>query len=160
MTGKVASDELRALVREALKDYLAAQSPSSSARHDAPGLAQRVRDQLSRTGRAELEVAVRSDADLNAFARDVASLAAHGDVAGALAHGAVRFHLVSGGHADRGEAPGDETAEWTRGVLNERKLVELAKTCRRLVIGPRAVVTPLARDRAREIGLTLVRSRP
>lgn len=46
------------------------------------------------------------------------------------------------------------------GVVTERKVAEVARLGTRLVVGRRAVVTPLARDRARALGLTIERSEP
>jgi hypothetical protein len=161
MSGPVAAEELRLLVREALREFLAAPSGETVAPAPQPaGLVERVREGWRRGGSMEVQVVIRSDEDLQTFARDVAALSGDRDMAQAVRRGAVRFRLVGTvGAGSGGESPG-ETAEWSEGLLNERKLVELAKTCRRLVLGPKAVVTPLARDRARQIGLELVRSRP
>ena len=46
------------------------------------------------------------------------------------------------------------------GLVTERKVVEAARLGTRLTVGRRAVVTPLARDRARALGLTVERSDP
>ena len=46
------------------------------------------------------------------------------------------------------------------GVITERKVVEAARLGTRLAVGRRAVVTPLARDRAKALGLTIERSDP
>jgi hypothetical protein len=42
-----------------------------------------------------------------------------------------------------------------RGAVTERAVVAAAKDGRRIVLGPRAVVTPLARDKARTLGVAL-----
>ncbi len=57
----------------------------------------------------------------------------------------------------RAAAPSLDIAD---GVITERKVVEAARLGTRLAIGRRAVVTPLARDRARALGLTIERSDP
>ena len=46
------------------------------------------------------------------------------------------------------------------GVVTERKVVEAARLGTRLAVGRSAVVTPLARDRAKILGLTIERSDP
>jgi hypothetical protein len=45
-----------------------------------------------------------------------------------------------------------------RGVVTERLVQRAAREQRVLRVGPRAVVTPLARDRARALGVTIERS--
>jgi hypothetical protein len=42
-----------------------------------------------------------------------------------------------------------------RGAVTERAVVAAAKDGRRIVLGARAVVTPLARDKARALGVAL-----
>ncbi len=55
---------------------------------------------------------------------------------------------------------GGPSLDIANGVVTERKVVEAARLGTRLVVGRRAVVTPLARDRARALGLTIERSEP
>jgi hypothetical protein len=47
-----------------------------------------------------------------------------------------------------------------QGMLNEMRIAEIGKQYSRVLVGPEVVVTPLARDRARELKLELVRSKP
>jgi hypothetical protein len=53
------------------------------------------------------------------------------------------------------ERHGEERMD--RGVLSESKVVGLARSGRRIVLGKRVVVTPLARDKARQLGVKLER---
>jgi hypothetical protein len=46
---------------------------------------------------------------------------------------------------------------WEQGLLNETKVTEIARTHAKLVLGRRALMTPLAWDRARSLGLQVVR---
>jgi hypothetical protein len=48
----------------------------------------------------------------------------------------------------------------TSGVLNESKVAELGRTHSKIIIGTDVAVTPLARDRAREIKIEIVRQKP
>jgi len=52
-------------------------------------------------------------------------------------------------------SPADTTVRIERGAVTERAVVAAAKAGRRIVLGPRAVVTPLARDKARTLGVAL-----
>jgi hypothetical protein len=51
--------------------------------------------------------------------------------------------------------PADTALRIERGAVTERAVVAAAKDGRRIVLGPRAVVTPLARDKARALGVAL-----
>ena len=46
------------------------------------------------------------------------------------------------------------------GVLSETKVVEIARTHKRIVVGAEVVLTPLARDKAREMKVELKRQKP
>jgi hypothetical protein len=46
------------------------------------------------------------------------------------------------------------------GLLTEAAVTAAAKTCTRIVIGPEVAVTPLARDKAREMKIEIVRQKP
>jgi hypothetical protein len=52
-------------------------------------------------------------------------------------------------------SPADTAVRIERGAVTERAVVAAAKAGRRIVLGPRAVVTPLARDKARTLGVAL-----
>jgi hypothetical protein len=45
-------------------------------------------------------------------------------------------------------------------VLTEAAVAATAKICARIVIGPEVAVTPLARDKAREMKIEIVRQKP
>jgi hypothetical protein len=51
--------------------------------------------------------------------------------------------------------PADTAVRIERGAVTERAVVAAAKDGRRIVLGARAVVTPLARDKARALGVAL-----
>jgi hypothetical protein len=95
---------------------------------------------------ARLErVAFGSDDDLNRFVRD---LFARPDRE-AIAAGRVRFTL--------GAAPPAGATRIERGAVTERTVAAAAKAGGRLVLGPRAVLTPLAREKARALGIEIER---
>jgi hypothetical protein len=92
-------------------------------------------------------VTIGGDDDLNRFARD---LLARPDREAILA-GRVRFTLGSGepGHAG--------VTRIDRGAVTERTVAQAAKAGGRLVLGRRAVLTPLAREKARALGIEIER---
>ena len=46
------------------------------------------------------------------------------------------------------------------GAVTERAVKEAAKAGARLVLSPRAVLTPMARDRARSLGVEIEKEKP
>ena len=140
------AEDLRALVREVLLDVL-------------PGLVDRT--SAAAAPRVE-QVRVRDDADLAAFAARV--LAAADDVRS----GRVVFSLADAASPAAVAAPGSSAPSGPtpvpasghhveRGAVTERHVRAAEAAGGRLVLGPRAVLTPLARDRARAKGVEIVR---
>ena len=90
-------------------------------------------------------VRIESDADLAAFVRSVL------DQGDAIRGGRLRFTL--GGRA----APGRHAV--AHGAVTERTIKKAADAGGRLVLGPGAVLTPLAREKARALGVDIERER-
>ena len=182
MDGRVSQGEIRRLVRELLREAVARKSPGKGAPAAAPPseegspFSDRIRRALE-TG-AAIEVRVADDQDLNAFAQSIALCALERDLLGAVASNRVRFRLTgaSGGPAStatpapaptaapsrgasRSPGPGG-VFHWETGVLSETRVVAISREYTKLVLGPKAVLTPLAKDRARECKLEVVRQKP
>ena len=167
MDQRPSKDEIRHLVRDLLREALPRAAPPAEppAGDDGNPFAERVRQALQSGGR--IEVHLDSDQDLNAFAQSIALCALQRDLLGAIASNRVRFRLAAGG--DRGKRSAPPAApraasggafHWDRGVLSETRIDEIGKNHGTLVLGPKAVLTPLARDRARELKLEIVRQKP
>jgi hypothetical protein len=182
MSAQVSHDEIRHMVRELLRDAVAGggaeatppqETPAAPLRSgDVGGLSERVRAALG-SGGGGIEIAVANDADLNAFAQQVALCALERDLLGAIASNRVRFRLAGGGGGAGGRevqatkqamapaaappAQGGEAYHWEQGLLSETKITEIARTHAKLVLGRRALMTPLAWDRARSLGLQVAR---
>lgn len=123
--------DLRAMVREVLREAIAARGQASGVQ----------------------AVSIRSDADLQAF---VARLAAPGAIE-AVRAGALKFSLGSGANPGPAYTTAAIAAVATLdGVVSERKLQGLASgTIVRLAAT--AVLTPMAKDAARRMRLTFER---
>ena len=189
MGARVPHDEIRRMVRELLRDAVAgsgagsapaeevAATPAMPARAaEVGGLSERVRAALASGGGGGIEIAVASDSDLNTFAQQVALCALERDLLGAIASNRVRFCLAGGGGpraapaekaAAEKAAPGaaspvkdGDAYHWEQGLLSETKITEIARSHAKLVLGRQALLTPLAWDRARSLGLQVVRMRP
>ena len=95
-------------------------------------------------------VPLDSDADLDRFVRSLAARSP--EELDAIRAGRLRFTLS-------GASAGHRTVRVERGAVTERKVDEAAKAGGRLVLGPGAVLTPLARDKARAKGIQIERER-
>jgi hypothetical protein len=98
-------------------------------------------------GRGFERVTIAGDDDLNRFVQELLARPDHD----AIRAGRVRFTL--GG----GEPAGAGVVRVDRGAVTERKVAEAAKAGARLVLGRAAVLTPLAREKARALGIEIER---
>ncbi len=181
MTAGLDPEMLRVLVREALADLLpaetgaagpppqrlqpaprwrsapgeppAALAPASSAPAQ-DGAAYTVRD-----GVAEVEtVSVRTDRELAAFVTRLLHLAENPRRRDDLRTGRLRFRLAPGGAAGA-SGSARPVHRIDKGAVTEATVRDAARAGARLVLGRRAVLTPLARDRARAAGVEIEKER-
>jgi hypothetical protein len=139
------TDELRAAVRSVLRDVLPAAA-------------------------TDTEVALRNDAELDAFVRRVAVLCEDAAQRADLQAGRRRFRLTapavgitparaatdgSMGASSPTPHPTTTVLRVERGAVTERTVKQAARDGVRLVVGRRAVLTPLARDKARSLGVVI-----
>ena len=149
MTNYDGMDDLRALIREVIRDQLAL---------------------IRETGSVET-VNLSTDADLAAFVSRLLSMDEEGreDVRA----GRKRFRLAapaptplaSAGMVPAGTVPagtvpaGQAVRRIDKGAVTESVIKDAARAGQRLVLGPGAVLTPLARDRARASGVRIEKER-
>ena len=153
-------EEIRNVVRGAIRDLLPELTASESSNPGAKDLG----DRISAAARGEgetISVRIASDEDLRAFAKLIISCPDPVAQA-ALLEGKVRLMLdketaTTGGSTSVSSEVHGDGAEIDGGVLNERKISEIAKDHKVVVISGNVVVTPLAYDRARSCGLKIVR---
>jgi uncharacterized ferredoxin-like protein len=93
-------------------------------------------------------IRIGSDADLQAFIARISSPS----VIESVRAGKLRFALAQTAPAPAGQG------DIMEGVISEQKISALAGKGT-LILGPTAVLTPLARDRARKLGLKIERRR-
>ena len=110
-------------------------------------------------------VRIASDSDLVAFARKVLSLASDPAKAKDIAAGRFPFRLEqtaaavpSAPAAALRPAASGQTLRIDSGVVTETMLNKLPRGLAKLVLAPGVTVTPLAKDRARTLGLTFERT--
>lgn len=145
------SAELRALIREVLRDELAAmrpREPASQFRHE--------------------QVAINSDADLAAFVRRVLALGADSRARAEIEAGRHVFHLSGAGqgaagggeaYGRAGAAAGSAAVSYERGLVGEREIRNLPEGTARLRIGKTVRLTPLAQDELRRRGIKIERAK-
>ena len=142
------SDAVRAVIREVLAELLPAAAQPAPAQ---PGLAYPV----SEDAQSVETVSLRTDADLSAFVRRLLHLFENPKHRDELRSGRLRFRLAP--VAMPGSAQPAHRVE--KGAVTEAMVAKAAKAGARLVLGRRAVLTPLARDRARAAGVEIERER-
>ena len=171
MTAGLDPEMLRALVREALADLLpadpgaagpAAAEPGSASAPPAPASSAPAQDGAAytvRDGVAEVEtVSVRTDRELAAFVTRLLHLVENPRRRDDLRTGRLRFRLAPGGAAGAaGSARPVHRID--KGAVTEATVRDAARAGARLVLGRRAVLTPLARDRARAAGVDIEKER-
>ena len=171
MTSGVDPEMLRALVREALADLRPpppAEAGRAAQRGEAgqagpagtapaqDGLAYTVRDGVG----AVETVSVRTDQELAAFVTRLLRVFEDPRRCDDLRTGRLRFRLAPGGAALAGPAGSARPVRRIdKGAVTEAVVRDAARAGARLVLGRRAVLTPLARDRARAAGVEIEKER-
>ena len=142
---------LRQLVRDVVREAVADLPTPAPTRTNGPvATGPLAADERSRTDTVRLT----NDRDLDVFVRNLLHLFENPKTRADLQHGRLRFRLAG---TDRG-GPGSSTRV-ERGAVTERQITDIAATGASLVLGPRAVMTPLARERARALGVTIHKER-
>ncbi|GAS91612.1 hypothetical protein [Mycolicibacterium brisbanense] len=164
-------DDLRALVREVVREAVSglkpAQTPgpvavpSPPAPAPTPAAPTTVADQLGLdpTGPRAVEgknrvetVRLSKDSDLDAFVRKLLRLFESPKTRADLKAGRLSFRL-----AGSATPSGGATHRIDSGAVTERHIADLAGGT--LILGRRAVLTPLAREKARSLGITITKER-
>lgn len=110
-------------------------------------------------------VRLASDADLDAFVRRLLTLFENPKNRQDLKAGRLRFHLgqapgqAASHAAGTGAAPAGAAVRVETGAVTERQVTAAAEAGKRLVLGRRAVLTPLGREKARALGVPIEKER-
>jgi hypothetical protein len=160
MADGIDREELRRLVRDVLRSALP-QGVASPGEQSA-NLLDAMRQAILPGGSGTVSV---SD-DLGHFAQMIVHAAAQEDLKAAIMSGRLAFKLNSPPREEARprhvENPVNRGGDFRldHGMLNETRIAEIGKRHTRIILGTDVIVTPLARDRARELKLELVRSKP
>ena len=167
-------EAMRRMVREVLRDALPEAIKGSAA---AKAAAQKVVANAPAPARAEPaaktpapgpspsqarqsageEVSLQSDQELAQFVRRIVHLLENPATREAVKSGRHAFRLKRFSSSASSGRPAGAVEKIAKGVVKENTVVDAAKAGARLVIGRGVVVTPLARDKARQLGVQIER---
>jgi hypothetical protein len=105
-------------------------------------------------------VDMRTDAELDLFVRSLVRRLENPRDRMAIRSGRLRFRLGAIGTGAGSAPPAGPAMRIERGAVTERMVRDAAAAGARLVLAPRAVLTPMARDRARSLGVEIEKERP
>jgi len=101
-------------------------------------------------------VQVRDDVDVAALVHQIVGLCADPEKRSALSTGSLRFRLVDSSDDTQAHAPRpQELTVIEKGAVTEAVVRRAAKAGTRLLLGPRAVLTPLGRETAHTLGVVI-----
>ena len=157
------NDELRALIREVIRDVLPKGLPVTetvnlSTDEDLAAFVARLLDldpearEDLRAGQKRFRLAVPSYPQTPQAPSVTQTASVPAVAGGGGTHGPNGLTAVNG-------SAGPPARRIERGAVTEKVVRDAARAGERLVLGPRAVLTPLARDRARASGVEISRER-
>ncbi|MBU2695756.1 hypothetical protein [Pimelobacter sp. 30-1] len=161
------SPDLRALIADVVREVVAdlagpaarAAAPPAPPAAPAPPAGVAGTEHVTPPALRERVEAVRiaDDADLDRFARQLLALFENPKNRQDLKSGRLRFRLEGGTTSAVPEARPVQRID--TGAVTERQVKAAAEAGRRLVLGRRAVLTPLAREKARALGVPIEKER-
>ncbi|HEY7689266.1 MAG TPA: hypothetical protein VH835_11255 [Dongiaceae bacterium] len=166
-------EALRGLIRQVLRDAVPAdvqkKLSAALAKKGSGAKAAPAPKPASAKGEQAEEIAIASDGDLNRFVQRLLAMAEDSSVREALRSGQRKFRLAKSA-VSSSAAPRPQQREESRrptqntggsridkGLVAERHIVAAAKNGGRLTVAKGVAVTPLARDKARQLGVVIER---
>lgn len=149
-------DSLRALVRQVLSEVMPDVRPEPDASAGARVAASEtttVRSSEAVTAQTTEPVSLRTDEELHAFVLRLLGMFENPKKRSDLRAGRIRFALTAGSQPGRA-AP---SRRIDKGAVTEAQVKDAATVGASLLLGRRAVLTPLARDKARALGVVIER---
>jgi hypothetical protein len=146
-------EAIRAMVRQVLRDALPEAVREKIAAQAADAAAPKkkeVRSGESDSSKTE-DVAITTDAELAAFVRRVI------EQREAIQAGRLKFRLKRARKTAETEPARGGSERIDKGIVTEKKVIAAAEAGKRLVVGKGVVLTPLARDKARQLGVPIER---
>jgi len=148
-------EAIRALVRQVLRDALpeAVREKIAAQAADAAAPKKKTEARPAETEAAKVEdVVLTTDAELAAFVRRAI------EQREAVQSGRLKFRLKRARKsAETESAPRGGSERVDKGIVTEKRVMAAAKAGKKLVVGKGVVLTPLARDKARQLGVQIER---
>jgi hypothetical protein len=145
------NEMLRSLVREALRDALGGASGASDIAKALAGNAA----PTHKPAQVVEMVSLTTDSEVTSFVHRILDLAADAKTLSALRSGEIVFQLTEGSKASASASSGTTRVE--KGAVTESTIRKAAESGSTVIVGRKVVVTSLARDKARDLGVTIVR---
>lgn len=141
------NEMLRALVRDALREALSG----------ANGLSEIAKALTVQTKPAQLVevVSLNTDSDVKSLVNRVLDMAADPQSLAALREGTIVFQVSN--QSSQHSANGSNATRIEKGAVTESTIRKAAESGSTLILGRKVVVTSLARDKARDLGVTIIR---
>lgn len=148
----VDNDALRSLVREALRDALGG---ATNATQLAQVLSGSPAPAASASPAVVEMVSLASDSELNNFVHRILDMSADATTLNKLRQGHIKFQLANSAVSAAGTASGTTYIE--KGAVTEATIRKAAESGSTVIVARKVVVTSLARDKARDLGVTITR---
>jgi hypothetical protein len=141
------NEMLRALVRDALREALSGGN----------GVSEIAKALTVQTKPAQLieVVSLNTDSDVKSLVNRVLDMAADPQSLAALREGTIVFQLSN--QSSQHSTSGSNTTRIEKGAVTESTIRKAAESGSTLILGRKVVVTSLARDKARDLGVTIIR---
>jgi hypothetical protein len=152
MSQRIPPDLLRDMVREILRDVVESEvaAPEGDVVSGRP-------DDGSGGGRWRETVSIASQDDLNRAVRRLLADATDPHRRGAIERGDVAFVLSDVSPAPAGSSARETVQRVDKGAVTEKHVRAAAESGAVIVMAARVVVTPLAKDKARSLGVVIRR---
>jgi len=137
---------LRSIVKDALREALGGLG-------DGRDLAKKLSMDLQPTQVVEV-VSLATNAEVNSFVNRVLDMAAESQTLSALRDGRIVFQLSQQSTDRRSESMNNRI---DKGALTESSIMKAAEVGSTVIVAWRVVVTSLAREKARDLGVTIIR---
>ena len=148
--------DLRALVREVVRDAIGDLADLRATQTTNGHNGFRPAGPLDADEKTRVDaVRIATDADLDAFVRQLLRLFENPKTRADLRNGRLSFRLANPQSGGTQAA----THRIDKGAVTERQIVDIATSGGTLTLGPKAVLTPLAREKARSLGVTINKER-
>ncbi len=176
MSSRTAIDReaLRGLIRQVLQDAVPAdlqKKLSAALKSKAAPKGTRSATSTAPAEQRTEDISIASDADLERFIQRLLALADDAGSRDALKSGRIRFRLAKSGHrspptlkrpqreerSQPSAAPSAGGHRIDKGLVAERHVVAAAKGGKKLTVAKGVAVTPLAHDKARQLGVVIER---